>query len=180
MGGIFSYILTCHLEWKLRDDMLNDRLSNYVIPQKEQWTILRHAPSIGEKKYQKWHISSPTGNASKYLKGKISQIFDNEFHIACIYDNHQKISEILKPVEEQFSLKYIGSQLSCMQEHLLVFLSTKSQQTVLLKASRFRGFLLQDLATAEVSSKLNLHDLRLLIREGNIPTQLESLVTKYL
>ena len=180
MGSIFSYIYTCILARKLRDDILNDRLSNYVIPQKEQWTILRHAPSNGEKRYQKWHISSPTGNASKDLKGKIAQIFDNDFHIACIYDNYQEISGIIKPVEEQFSLQYIGSKLFCMQEHLLVFLSTKSQQTVLLKASRFRGFLLQDLATAEVSSKLDLHDLRSLIREGNIPTQLESLVTKYL
>ena len=46
---------------------------------------------------------------------------------------------------------------------------------------KFRGLLLQDLATAEVSSntKLNLHDLRSLIREGKIPTQLKSLVTKY-
>ena len=137
-------------------------------------------PVMGRRGTKKWQISSPTGNASKDLKGKIAQIFDNDFHIACIYDNYQEISEIIKPVEEQFSLQYIGSKLFCMQEHLLVFLSTKSQQTVLLKASRFRGFLLQDLATAEVSSKLDLHDLRSLIREGKIPTQLESLATKYL
>ena len=68
-----------------------------------------------------------------------------------------------------------------MREHLMVFLNTRSQQTVLLKASRFRGFQLQDLTAAKASSKLNSYnDIRSIITEGLIPTQLESLITKYL
>ena len=68
-----------------------------------------------------------------------------------------------------------------MHEHMMVFLDIKSKVTVLVKASRFKGSQLQDLAAAKASMKLNSHnDIRFLIKEGLIPHQLESLITKYL
>ena len=88
---------------------------------------------------------------------------------------------MLKPVVEEFNLKYVGCELFDMHEHMLVFLDIKSKVTVLVKASRIRGSQLQDLAAAKASSMLNSHnDIRSLIKEGLIPHQLESLITKYL
>ena len=68
-----------------------------------------------------------------------------------------------------------------MHEHMRGFLDIKSKVTVLVKASRFRGSQLQDLAAAKASLKLNGYsNLRSMIKEGLIPHQLESLMTKYL
>ena len=182
MGGTHSHNDTFHLVQKLQDDIALDRLPNHAIPQKRKQAILRSKPRVGEKKYQTWHISSPTANASKDLKSKISQIFKNDdFHLTCIHDNSAKTSEMLKPVVEEFNLKYAGCELFDMHEHMMVFLDIKSKVTVLVKASRFRGSQLQDLAAAKASSMLNSHnDIRSLIKEGLIPHQLESLITKYL
>ena len=181
MEGILSKE-TFLLAQKLQDDICNDRLPDHAIPQKRKWTILRNEPRAGEKEYQTWHISSPTANASTDLKDKISQIFNNDdFHIACIHDDSSKTSGMLKPIVKQFDLKHVGCDFFFMREHLMVFLDTRSQQTVLLKASRFRGFQLQDLTAAKASSRLNSYnDIRSMITEGLVPTQLESLITKYL
>ena len=182
MGGTHSHYDTFNLVQKLQDDIANDRLPNHAIPQKRKQTILRSEPRVGEKKYQTWHISSPTANALKDLKCKISLIFKNDdFHITCILDDSEKTSEMLKPVVEEFNLKYVGCELIDMHEHMMVFLDIKSKVTVLVKASRFRGSQLQDLAAAKASLKIDGYsDLRSMIKEGLIPHQLESLMTKYL
>ena len=80
MGGTQSHNDTFHLVQKLQDDIANERLPTYAIPQKREQTILRSEPRVGEKKYQTWHTSSPTANVSKDLKGKISQIFGSQTH----------------------------------------------------------------------------------------------------
>ena len=101
MGGTHSHYDTFNLVQKLQDDIANDRLPNHAIPQKRKQTILRSEPRVGEKKYQTWYISSPTANALKDLKSKISLIFKNDdFHITCILDDSEKTSEMLKPVVE--------------------------------------------------------------------------------
>ena len=153
---------------RLQEDLLFQDLDKHDIPDK---TGLANILVEDETRFQDWHISTPSGTASKDLKKLLTLIWNTD---------RGRIYELLKHIENRFHIKFAGQQF-WLYEHKIIFLDTKSQQPLILKASKLRGGSLQSITAAKISSQLErIDDIQSMVKQGLIPSHLENLLIKYL
>ena len=124
-----------------------------------------------EVSFEKWHISTPSGSAPKYLKKVLTIIWNSD---------RNTLYRFLRHIEDRFQMKFVGQQFM-LYEHKIAFLDTNTLQPVILKASKLRGSSLQSIAATKIASELeNIESVQSIVKQGLIPAQLENLLMKYL
>ena len=146
----------------------------YILPQKKVKQLLSES-SEHQKMFESWHISTPTGSAPRSLKKILKKFWNGkEFEMVNVI-----YSEIVTQFELEFETWGEGNQWP--NDDFLGFKSLNSQKDMMLKASRKKGFSLQDLAAAAVSLELeHIDDIGSLIVNGCIPATLENILIKYI
>lgn len=158
----------------IQEDLLHNDLSKYTNPEKSRLAVYKNMLDVCELRFEKWHISTPSGSAQKNLKRVLTLIWNSDRMVPDYF------YELLNPIEDRFQIKFAGQQYQ-LYEHTIAFLDTNTHQPILFKASKFRGSSLQSIAAAKISSELNnIEDIKSIVKQGLIPAQLENLLMKYL
>ena len=155
----------------LQEDLLQNDLAKHNNSYKLGLVESRSLLHETEYRFEKWHISTPSGLAPKDLKKVLTILWNTD---------RNTIYEFLRPIKDRFQIKFVGQQFS-LYEHTIAFLDTNTQQPVILKASKLRGSSLQSIAAVKIASELeNIEDIQSIVKQGLIPAQLENLLMKYL
>ena len=155
----------------LQEDLLQNDLAKHNNSYKLGLVESENLLDEIEFRFEKWHISTPSGSAPKVLKKVLTIIWNSD-------RNH--FYRFLRYIENRFQKKFVGQQFM-LYEHTIAFLDTNTLQPVILKASKLRGSSLQSIAAAKVASELeNIKDIQSIVKQGLIPAQLENLLMRYL
>lgn len=129
-----------------------------------------------EKKFETWHVSSPSGFAPRDLKKMVKTLWDT-------YTQETQRAEHTHEIETKFKLELAVWAEGCQwpNQDFLGFHSFDSAQQILLRIRKTRGFSLQNLAAAVVCLQLeHIDDISTLIKNGDIPASTENLLLKYI
>ena len=155
----------------LQEDLLQDDLAKHNNSYKLGLAESKNLLAEVEFRFEKWHISTPSGSAPKDLKKLLTIIWNTD---------RNTLYEFLRPIKDRFQMKFVGQQFM-LYEHTIAFLDTNTLQPVILKASKLRGSSLQSIAAAKIASELeNIKNIQTIVKQGLIPAKLENLLMKYL
>ena len=155
----------------LQEDLLQNDLAKHNNSYKLGLVESENLLDEIEFRFEKWHISTPSGSAPKDLKKLLTIIWNTD---------RNTLYEFLRPIKDRFQMKFVGQQFM-LYEYTIAFLDTNTLQPVILKASKLRGSSLQSIAAAKIASELeDIKNIQTIVKQGLIPAKLENLLMKYL